>query len=332
MKGQMTIRNRIVLWVLAAGLGSSLAHAQNPPPAAGKPADVVATVNGKPITRQQLDEASVNDLQMLQAQGQQLTPDQTLGFQRQVLGKLIDQTLLDQAANGAKMPDLDKKIEAQIAEIKGQFKTEQEFSDRIAKAGRTQEQFRADVTSGVRLKEFVEQQFGNKVQIGDDKIKAFYDENPQYFQAPEMVRASHILVTVPADATDEVKKAKRAAIDAARARVLKGEDFAKVAGEVSDCPSKQNGGDLDFFGKGQMVPEFEKTTFAMKDGEVSEVVTTQFGFHVIKRTASQEAQKKTLEKMKDTIVRFLKNREVNKQVAQFVEEQKKTAKIETFLK
>jgi peptidyl-prolyl cis-trans isomerase C len=293
---------------------------------------VVATVNGKSITRQQLDEASANDLRMLQAQGQQLTPDQTLGFQRQVLGKLVDQELLDQAAGGATITDLDKKIEAQIAEIKGQFPTEKEFNDRIAKAGRTQEQFRSDVTSGVRLKEFVEQQFGSKVQISDDKIKAFYDENPQYFQAPATVRASHILVAVPADATDEVKKAKRAAIDAARARVLKGEDFAKVAGEVSDCPSKQNGGDLDYFGKGQMVPEFEKAAFGMKDGEVSEVVTTQFGFHVIKRTASQEAQTRPMDKMKDVIVRFLKNREVSKQVAQFIEDQKKTAKIETFLK
>lgn len=331
----MIIRQHIVIWALAAGLGCPLAHAQTPtPPAGGKaPApDVVATVNGKPITRQQLDEASANDLQMLQTQGQQLTADQTLGFQRQVLGRLVDQTLLDQAAGGAAIPDLDKKIEAQIAEIKGQFPNELEFNDRIAKAGRTQEQFRADVTSGVRLKEFVEQQFGSKVQVGDDKIKAFYDENPQYFQAPETVRASHILVAVPQDATDEVKKSKRAAIDAARARVVKGEDFAKVAGETSDCPSKQNGGDLDFFGKGQMVPEFEKAAFAMKDGEVSEVVTTQFGFHVIKRTGSKEAQKRSLDKMKDTIVRFLKNREVNKLVAQFIEDQKKTAKIETFLK
>jgi peptidyl-prolyl cis-trans isomerase C len=302
------------------------------PLAKAEKGDVVATVNGKPISRQQLDEASVNDMQMLQAQGQQLTPDQTLGFQRQVLGKLVDQELLSQAASSAKIADLDKKIEAQIAEIKGQFPNEQAFTDRIAKANRTPEQFRADVTNGVRLKEFVEQQFGSKVEVGDDKIKAFYDENPQYFQAPEMVRASHILVTVPQDATDEVKKAKRAAIDAARARVIKGEDFAKVAGEVSECPSKQNGGDLDFFGKGQMVPEFEKTTFAMKDGEVSEVVTTQFGFHIIKRTGSKEAQKRTLDTMKDMIVRFLKNREVGKQVAQFVEDQKKTAKIETFLK
>lgn len=323
------------MWALAAGLGSSLAHAQTPAPAPGGKApapDVVATVNGKPITRQQLDEASANDLRMLQAQGQQLTPDQTLGFQRQVLGRLVDQTLLDQAASSAPIADLDKKIEAQIAEIKGQFPTEKEFNDRIAQAGRTQEQFRADVSSGVRLKEFVEQQFGSKVQISDDKIKAFYEENPQYFQAPETVRASHILVAVPADATDEVKKTKRAAIDAARSRVLKGEDFAKVASEVSDCPSKQNGGDLDFFSKGQMVPEFEKAAFGMKDGEVSEVVTTQFGYHVIKRTGSQEAQKRPMDKMKDVIARFLKNREVNKQVAQFIEDQKKTAKIETFLK
>ncbi len=326
----MTVCNRIVIWALAAGLGGSLAHAQNPP---ASPA--VATVNGKPINRQQLDEASAADLQMLAAQGQQITDDQKLGFQRQVLTKMIDHELLRQAAAGVKVADLDKKIEARIAEIKGQFKTEQEFSDRIAKAGQTQERFHADVTEGVRLREFIEQQFGSKVQIGDDQAKTFYSENPRYFQAPEMVRASHILVQAPETATDEVKKAKRAAIDAARARVLKGEDFAKVANEISEDPGNkqaQNGGDLDFFGKGQMVPEFEQTAFALKDGEVSEVVTSKFGYHIIKKTGSQPARTRALEKMKDTIVRFLKNREVNKLLTQFIEQQRKAAKIETLLK
>jgi peptidyl-prolyl cis-trans isomerase C len=115
--------------------------------------------------------------------------------------------------------------------------------------------------------------------------------------------------------------------------VLKGENFAKVARELSDDPgTKHQGGDLEFFARGRMVPEFERAAFALKSGEVSEVVTTEFGYHIIKQTAAQPAQKRSLKQVKAIIERFLKDREVGKLVSQFLEDQRKTAKIETFLK
>ncbi len=128
--------------------------------------------------------------------------------------------------------------------------------------------------------------------------------------------------------------AQHPAIDKARGRVTTGkEDFAKVAAEVSEDPgSKQNGGDLGFFSHGQMVPEFDKAAFALKTGEVSDVVTTQFGFHVIKQTGEQPAEKRSLVQMKDNIERFLKKRDVDKQIGQFIESQRAAAKIETFVK
>lgn len=318
----------------ACALSGAWALAQTgPAPAAVNPDQPVATVNGKPITRKQLDEVSGNDLRLLQAQGhQKLTPEQQLGYERQVLGKLIDQELMAQAASAVQVADLDKKIEAQIKEIKARLGGEQPFNEQVAKAGRTPQQVQSDMRQMVVMREFIEQQFGSKVTITDEQVKKFYDENPKYFQRPAMIRASHILVSVPADATEDVKKAKRAAIDRARERVVQGEDFAKVAGEVSECPSKENGGDLNFFAPGQMVPEFDKVAFALKPGELSEVVTTKFGYHIIKQTGSQPEEKRSLDAMKEKIVQFLKKREMDKQIAQFIEGQRKTAKIEVLLK
>ncbi len=321
----------------ACGLAATCVLAQNQPAAPvlapANPDEAVAKVNDKPITRRQLDEEMANSLRMLAQRGTQLTPEQRLGFERQVLGKLVDQELLIQAASKTQVADVDKKVDAQIAEIKAGFPDPKMFDEQLSKIGRTMDQIRAEVRRMVVVEAFIEAEFASKVKIGDDQIKAFYDEHPEYFEKPAQIRASHILITVPPGATDDVKKTKRAAIDKARERVTTGkEDFAKVATEVSECPSKQNGGDLNFFSHGQMVPEFEKVAFALKPDEISEVVTTQFGYHIIKRTGEQAAEKRPFDKMKDSIAKFLKKREVDKQLGQFVEAQKKTAKIETLLK
>lgn len=319
----------------ACGLAAVCALAQNQPaaPASANSNEAVAKVNDKPITRRQLDEVMANDLRMLEQRGTQLTPEQRLGYERQVLGKLVDQELLIQAASKTQVVDVDKKVDAQIAEIKAGFPDPKMFDEQLKKVGRSVDQLRADVRQMVTVQGFIEAEFASKVKVEDDQIKAFYDEHPDYFEKPAQIRASHILVMVPPGATDEVKKAKRVVIDKARERVTTGkEDFAKVAVEVSECPSKQKGGDLDFFGKGQMVAEFDKVAFTLKPDEISEVVTTQFGYHVIKRTGEQAAEKRPLDKMKDSIAKFLKKREVDKQLGQFVEVQKKSAKIETLLK
>jgi len=332
----MTSKTWKQILAVACGLAGTLVLAQNQPAApapAGNPDEPVAKVNEKPITRRQLDGVVANDLRMLEQRGTPVTPEQQLGYERQVLGKLIDQELLVQAASKTPVPDVDKKVDAQIAEIKASFPDPKMFDDQLKKIGRSEEQLRTDVRQMVTVQAFVEATFAGKVKIGDDQIKAFYDEHPDYFEKPAQIRASHILVMVPGDATDEVKKAKRAAIDKARERVTTGkEDFAKVAAEVSECPSKAKGGDLEFFGKRQMVAEFDKAAFALKTGEISEVVTTQFGFHVIKQTGEQAAEKRPLDAMKDSIEKFLKKREVDKQLAQFVESERKTAKIEMLLK
>lgn len=332
----MTLKQWKQILPAACGLIAACALAQTQPaaPAVANPDEAVAKVNGKPISRHQLEEVMMNDLRQLQQRGTRLTPDQQLGYERQVLGKLIDQEVLVEAASKTKVADADKKVDEQIAKIKGSFPDPKMFEEQIKASGRTMEQVHAEVLQMLTVQQFVDQEFGSKVKITDEQVKAFYDQNPQYFEKPPQVRASHILVAVPQDATDDVKKTKRAAIDKARERVTTGkEDFAKVAAELSDDPgSKQNGGDLGFFSHGQMVPEFDKAAFTLKQDEVSDVITTQFGFHVIKLTGSQPAEKRTLEQMKETISRFLKKNEVDKQVHQFIESQKTTAKIEVLLK
>jgi peptidyl-prolyl cis-trans isomerase C len=184
----------------------------------------------------------------------------------------------------------------------------------------------------LRVKALMDQEVRDKVKVEPGEVKAFYDGHPEYFQQPAQIRASHILVLVPQDADDKVKGEKKTAIDKARERVEKGEDFAKVAGELSEDPgSKNNGGDLDFFGQGQMVKPFEEAAFALKSNEVSQVVTTQFGYHIIKRTGSRPATTLPLATEKDKIEEHLKQQKVRDGLQAYVDGLRKDAQVEILL-
>lgn len=116
----------------------------------------------------------------------------------------------------------------------------------------------------------------DNIEVSEEEKKEFYEINKEMFKSQAMVRASHILVP-------ELEMAEKAL-----AEINEGRDFAEIAMEISTCPSKERGGDLDFFTRGRMVPEFEQAAFALEVGEVSEPVETQFGYHIIKTTEKKE--------------------------------------------
>lgn len=145
------------------------------------------------------------------------------------------------------------------------------------------ESFREDDKVRVSYLAFAPARFADKVAITDEEAQKYYDENTAEFAEPESVRARHILFRVSSAATDDEKKAIRARAEAALARINGGEDFAAVATELSEDQSNApQGGDLGFFPRGRMVPEFEEAAFALDAGKVSGIVETDFGLHLIK--------------------------------------------------
>ena len=149
------------------------------------------------------------------------------------------------------------------------------------------------------LRENIANQLGNKVlreQVvgvidpSEDELFVYYEKNIANYDQPEEIRASHILVEDEETAKDLLKQLKR------------GADFAELAREYSECPSAENGGDLDWFPRGQMVPEFEEVAFALEVDEMSDVVETEFGYHIIKLTDRKEAHTPTLEEVRDQVL------------------------------
>ena len=180
------------------------------------------------------------------------------------------------------------------------------------------------------INKMMEAEVANATAATDADAKDFYDKNPDKFKQPESVRASHILLMTQ-DKDDATKKAARAKIDELLKRAKAGEDFAALAKANSQDGSASQGGDLGFFARGRMVPEFDQVAFALKPGEISDVVTTQFGYHIIKLTEKKEAAPIPLEQVKPQVLEFLTNQKKQQRVDGFIEDAKKRAKIEVLV-
>ena len=169
-----------------------------------------------------------------------------------------------------------------------------------------------EVTKQLKIRYFYDQEIIDKIEITDKEIKDYYDKNETLYITPERLRTKHILIEVkkgahPAEVSNALEKAKKI-----RRRVLEGEDFSKVAIEVSDCPSGPKGGDLGFFQKGQMVPAFEEVAFKLEKNEISEIVKTEFGFHIIKLTDKIPQRRQPFKEVKSAIKNSLEKQKEEK--------------------
>lgn len=317
-----------------SGTASAADTAPATPPAAAPAAqqqkEVVARVNGKPVYANEL--ARLKKALLSGRQNQQIPADQQKEFDKMALNQLTSAELLFQAGQKLDTKDIDKQVEAKIIQGKARFATPEEFQKAVAGLGMNESELREYTRRDMIIAGFVQQTFASKVTVSDEECKKFYDQNQDKFKQSEQVRASHILISVDATAAPEVRKKAREKAEKLRKDLAGGADFATLARENSTCPSGQQGGDLGYFGRGQMVPSFEQAAFSLKQDEVSDVVETQFGYHIIKQMGRKNAETVSFADAKTRIAEYLKGQKVTAAVTAYLEETRKTAKIETFLK
>lgn len=291
--------------------------------------DPVATVNGEPIPLADLDQAFNNAVESAGIKVSDLTPEQKLEGYRQLLDEMVMEKLISKAAEGQTVSDAD--VDAELNKIKSQFPSEEDFNKQLAEAGQTPEKIKESIKKMLVQQKWMESQMGS-TDVTPEETKKFYDENQAEFQEPESVKASHILFLVKKDDPEDVVKAKLAAAKKAITRAKK-EDFTKLAKELSEEPgAKESGGDLGFFTKDRMVPEFADAAFTQKVGSVStEPVRTQFGWHIIKVTDKKPAGTLPYDEVKDQLSGFLKSDKQRKAAQGVIKSLQDSAKIETSL-
>lgn len=193
----------------------------------------------------------------------------------------------------------------------GQFRDKVKVSeaDLAAWFETTKENYRSAPQMKLKYLDFSFAEVGGKIAIDESRIKEYYESNLESFTTPERRHARHILLQASAEDSPEKHKEKAARAEEIAKLAKASDDFAALASQYSEGPSKDNGGDLGFFSKGQMIPAFEQAVFAMQPGEVSGVVKSDFGYHVIKLEAIEPASTKSLSEAKDEIRKKLQEQE-----------------------
>lgn len=259
----------------------------------------VATVNGQRITKEELYK------EMYSRTG------------KQTLEELITRRLVLQEGKKQGVAVGDQEVKAEIERIiKEQFGSEEGFQNALSYYGLTRE----GLEDNIRVDLTIRKVLGAKAQVSEDEVREYFDQHRGEFDQPEMVHARHILVATEQEAK-EIRK-----------RLLDGADFAALAKEKSiDAASSQAGGDLGFFGRGKMVPEFEQAAFTLAVGDTSQPVKTQHGYHIIQVLEKKPAQAADYEKVKEEARKRATDNKLQGMVPEWLDSIRASAKIEYYI-
>jgi peptidyl-prolyl cis-trans isomerase C len=302
------------------------------PPAKPVPAqlpEVVARVNGEDVSKAEFDRA----IAAIEARnGGPVPAEQRDQILRSVLDQIVSYKLLIQESKARKVAAPDAEVDARMKEIQGQFPSEDAFKQMLATRKTTIEQVRNDVRQDITVQSLIETEVASKIAVKPEQLTDFYTKNPDQFKQPERVKASHILITVPKGADAATKAQARTKAAEILKEVKAGTDFAALAKQHSQDPgSAVNGGDLGFFQQGQMVGPFNEEAFRLAPGAVSELVETDFGFHIIKVAEKQAPRTVPLEEVRPQLEQYLERQNREQQTDAFVNGLKAKGKVEILI-
>ncbi len=235
--------------------------------------------------------------------------------------------LLDRAAQ-LDLPVTAGDIDAEVQKVVTQVGGEENYKKALAAQGISETEFRKELEKGARVNMLVNQACAHVADPTEEEVAAFYEAHKSEYVEEPRVLCQHILVKSEKDDLPEAKSAAFEKIREIRERILSGGDFAEEARKHSDCPSGKEGGSLGWFGRGMMVPEFDKVAFEMKKGEVSDIVTTQFGYHIVYKADERGGGAQTLVDVHDQIKDLLRHEARGRAMDAYVADLREKANVE----
>ncbi len=311
-------------------LGSCSAGRKEPaqdatPETPGK--QIVARVNAEPIYASDLNlgvtrlqqKGTFADLAEEQKSEEQL--------REEALRVLIENELLFQEAHRRGFAAVQEAVEQEMAAIAGQFPGPATFEKTLAQMNVSREDLRRDLERAQTVERMVESAIEPGVGVSPEEVRAYYDTNPQLFTEPERIHLKHVLLRVEPGTTEEQKAKMRQTLEGLRERVLAGESFEALADKYSQDMRAGKGGDLGYVTRGQLAKDFEQAVFALQSGQLSGVVSSPYGYHLIKAVDHQPASLASFERVKVSLAGFLHRSKVDEAVTALVKELREKAKI-----
>jgi len=302
------------------------------PPAAPaeKKVGVVATVNGTDIRVEEYYRELTRAERAVLDVGRPLTCPQISRLKSEVAEALVRRELLFQESK-KKVQVSEADINGELEKLKKQYASETDFANALTLMKMTPAMLRGQVERALGIQKIIETQFASQAVVTDKDIWAYYDRNRASFRQPEQVKASHILIKVDPKASQEQRAAARKKIEEIRDKFKKGQDFESLARTYSEDPSASKGGDLGYVRTGQVLKPFEEALFALKPGEVSDIVETNLGYHLIKAADRKPETTVPFENLKDELRRLLKLEKGQQEANAYIAKAREKAKVEIFL-
>ncbi len=309
------------LTVYTAGAGA----ADNADPEA-----IVVTVNDKQITETQI---AAETSKQIEAQTRRMPPEMEINewmrnqIRIGVVDMMVQQVLIEEKLAEKEIAISDERVQAEIAQIAASqnLDTEQ-LEAEVAQYGMTMDDLNKQIRLQLQIQALIDEEMQDD-DIDEQAVRAFYDENSRYFEQPEQVRAAHVLISTQDKTEQEKADARRLAQDVLQ-KARDGEDFAELAREYSDDPGSKDQGGQYTFPRGQMVPEFEQAAFDLEPGQVSDLVETQYGYHIIKKIEHIDAVKRSFEQARTVIRDHLARQKRSRFWEGYIEELHEHADIE----
>lgn len=290
---------------------------------------VIAIVNGTTVTRMEVDQEMDSLFQQFK---DKVFPEKTDEFHanlwRQALENVINRKLLFQEAEREGILTEDGIVDRRIAEIEKRFHSQKRFKKQLDNLRISEEKLRQEIEHDLKIKGLLDCHIPKENEVSQEEIVEFYHANSESFHIPERIRVKHILIALSSEDTPQELKQKHQKIIRIKIEIDNGADFETLASHYSDCNSNSKGGDLGYFERGKMVKPFEDAAFGLKVDEVSEIVKTQYGYHLIKLIERQDEQILPLDLVRDKIISFLKREKRDLAIREYLFRLRSSAKIE----
>ncbi len=299
--------------------------------------EVAVIVNGEKIMEGEIDAMIEPQLEQMAARMPNQNPAYLDQYRKMLRQQAVQQKIIEQLMNKKvaekNITVSEEEIDAELQDIAESANlTLEQLKQRVAQSGQNFEDMKQQVRTFVSFQKLLEAEFPEKMQVTEDEAKAFFEENKDQFGQAEQVKASHILLkpdtSDPNTDPNEARAEARAKTEEVLQKLKDGADFAELAKETGGYPSASRGGDLGFFKRGAMVPAFDKVAFELQVGQISDIVETQFGYHVIKVTDKQQASEPSFEEVKDKVMAQLESRKQMETFKEYSEDLKENANIE----
>ena len=290
-----------------------------------------AVVNGEAITMDEFNGGVLVVQKSILEKGKPLNCAQIVSVQKEVVESLIRREIIHQESRKAGIKIDKKDITKEIDAIKKQFLSDAEYKNELVRRNLSEDVLRGQLERNLLISKYVEQQFLKKVKVTDADVKAYYESHLSLLKQPLQVRVSHILIQADSKSEASRKQEARRKAEQILKELKKGRDFNAIAREQSDGPTRTSGGDLGYIRRGQLEKQFESVVFNLKKDEVSDVIETNYGFHLFKVTDRKPESIVAFDNVKEQIKQLLLQEKAKKEADEYARKLREKSDVKILL-